>query len=90
MKELTEIGTRVNNAIEAVWKTGLSVKEIERLEEYLGQQEAILPLTDPIFIIQKNGFKLIDQAKKRIELLKPIIQLKENQNETKTKLTHNE
>ena len=78
MIELTTIGDKVNNAIEAVWKSGLNIEELEKLEEYIAKQEAILPLTDPIFI-QRDGFKLLDRAKERIRLLKPIVQLEEKE-----------
>lgn len=81
-KKLTKIGLKVNNAIEAVWKTGLTIKEIEQLEAYMAHQETILPLVDPTFIVQ-HGFKLFDQARDRIKLLKPIIELQQKEKEGK-------
>ena len=80
MKELTEIGEKVNDSINAVWKLGLNIEELGKLEEYINYQETMLPLVDPSFI-QQGGFKLLDQAKKRIELLKPIILLKQEEAE---------
>lgn len=79
-KKLTKIGLKVNNAIEAVWKTRLTIKEIEELEAYMAHQETILPLVDPTFIVQ-HGFKLFNQAKERIKLLKPIIELQQKEKE---------
>ena len=76
MSQLLEIGFKINKAIEAVWKSGLTIEEIERLETYINQQEVLTPLLNPNFVV-KLGFKIFDQAKERIKLLKPIIQLKE-------------
>lgn len=78
--KLTKIGVKVNDAIQAVWKLGLTVKELEELEAYMAHQETILPLVDPTFIVQ-HGFKLFDQAEERIKLLKPIIQLQQKEKE---------
>ena len=78
MTELTGIGEKVNNAIEAVWKSGLTAKELEIFEAYINHQETIVPLLNPNFI-QKHGFKLFNRAKERIKLLKPIIKLKETE-----------
>lgn len=78
MGELTGIGKKVNNAIEAVWKSGLSIKEVEKFEDYITHQETILPITEPTLVL--NGvFKILDRAKERLKLLKPIIQLKEKE-----------
>lgn len=79
-KKLTAIGVKVNDAIEAAWKTGLTVKELEELEAYMTHQETILPLVDPTFIVQ-HGFKLFDQARERIKLLRPIIELQQKEEE---------
>ena len=76
LKELGKIGDKVNKAMEVVWAVGLTIKELDALEEYIRHQETLAPLLNPGFV-QKNGFKLIDEAKKRIELLKPIVGLKE-------------
>lgn len=80
MKDLVKIGVKINDSIEAVWKIGLTTEEIESLEDYMRQQETILPLINPNFI-QQAGFKLFDQAKERIKLLKPIIELKQIEKE---------
>lgn len=74
-KGLIEIGKKINDSIEAVWKSELTVDELDAFEEYIRQQETVAPLLNPNFI-QRHGFKLFDEAKKRIELLKPIIRLK--------------
>ena len=76
MSQMVEIGTKMNRAIQAVWKSGLSIEELEIFEAYINHQETIMPLLNPNFI-QKHGFKLFDEAKERIKLLKPIIRLKE-------------
>jgi hypothetical protein len=76
--KLVKIGEKVNDAIEAVWELKLNIKEIEKLEEYIAEQETILPLTDPT-LMREDGFKLLNQAKERIELLKPIIELKQKE-----------
>ena len=76
MSELIEIGKKINDSILAVWNIGLTIEELEIFEAYIHKQEIVAPLLNPSFI-QKHGFKLLDGAKKRIELLKPIIQLKE-------------
>lgn len=76
--ELIEIGRKINNSIQAVWTLSPTIKEMEALETYMQQQETILPLLDPTFIAQ-HGFKIFDQAKERMELLKPILQLKEKE-----------
>ena len=76
MSELKRIGEKVNDAIEAVWAVELTLKELEELEAYIQHQETVTPLLNPGFI-QKHGFKLFDEAKNRIELLRPIIKLKE-------------
>ena len=76
--ELIEIGCKINLAIQSVWKLGPTIKEMEALELYMQQQETILPLLDPTFIAQ-YGFKLFEQAKERIDLLKPILELKEKE-----------
>ena len=75
-EELIKIGKKINDSIEAVWKSGLTIEELDIFEEHILHQETILPLLNPNFI-QRHGFKLFDEAKKRIELLKPIIRLKE-------------
>lgn len=76
MNELTEIGSKINEAIEAVWGSGLTLKELRAFESYVNHQETVTPLINPSFV-QKHGFKVFDEVKKRIELLKPIIRLKE-------------
>lgn len=76
--ELIEIGCKINLAIQSVWQLGPTLKEMEALELYMQQQETILPLLDPTFIAQ-HGFKLFDQATERINLLKPILALKEKE-----------
>ena len=76
--ELIKIGKKINDSIKAVWKSGLTIEEIDIFEEHIIHQETILPLLNPSFI-QGNGFKLFDEAKKRIELLRPIIRLKEEE-----------
>ncbi len=82
MKELAKIGEKINDSIEAVWKIGLTAEEVESLEDYIREQETILPLTDPT-LMRQDGFKLLDQAKERIKLLKPIIELKQIEEEGK-------
>ncbi len=76
--ELIGIGCKINLAIQSVWKLGPTIEEMGKLETYMNQQETILPLLDPTFIAQ-HGFKLFDQAKERIELLRPILKLKEKE-----------
>lgn len=76
MNELTVIGRQINHAIKAVWNSGLSVKDLEKFEEYINHQETLTPILNPNFI-QKNGFKIFDEAKERIRLLKPILELEE-------------
>jgi len=78
MSELTEIGIKINRAIQAVWKSELSIKELETFEAFINHQETIMPLLNPNFV-QKYGFKMFDEAKERIKLLKPIIKLKDSQ-----------
>lgn len=82
MTELIKIGVKVNYSIKAVWKQGLTIEELEKLEAYIQEQETILPLTDPI-LIRNGGFKFLDQAKERIKLLKPIIELEQKEKEGK-------
>ena len=82
MSELTVIGRQINHAIKAVWNSGLSVKDLEKFEEYINHQETLTPILNPNLII-KYGFSMFDQAKKRIELLKPILELEEQGNEPK-------
>lgn len=82
--KLIEIGAKVKDSIEAVWALGLSLEELETLEAFVDQQEALVPLLNPN-LIQKHGFKLFDQAKRRIELLKPILELQELEKEGKIK-----
>lgn len=76
MSELTVIGRQINHAIKSVWNCGLSVKDLEKFEEYILHQETITPILNPNFI-QEHGFKMFDQAKERIRLLKPILALEE-------------
>lgn len=73
--ELIGTGCKINLAIQSVWKLGPTIDEMEALETYMQQQETILPLLDPTFIAQ-HGFKMFNQAKERMELLRPIIKLK--------------
>lgn len=80
--ELLAIGYRIKEAIETVWKSGLSIEELEEFEEYINRQETVTPILNPNFI-QKHGFKIFDKSKERIELLKPIIKLKEKEEEGK-------
>jgi predicted RNA-binding protein with EMAP domain len=75
MSELIEIGLRINRAIQAVWKSGLSIEDLEEFEDYINHQETIMPLLNPSSF-QKHG-KLFNDAKERIELLKPILQMKQ-------------
>ncbi len=82
MKELVKIGVKINDSIQAVWEIGLTAKEMESLEDHIREQETILPLTDPT-LMRQSGFKLLDQAKERIKLLKPIIELKQKEKEAK-------
>lgn len=78
MSELTEIGIKINRAIQAVWKSELTVEELEEFEAFINHQETIMPLLNPNFV-QKHGFKMFNEAKERIKLLKPIIKLKDSQ-----------
>ena len=80
--ELIGIGCKINLAIQSVWKLGPSIEEMGKLETYMNHQETILPLLDPIFIAQ-HGFKLFDQARERIKLLRPIIELQQKEKEGK-------
>ena len=82
MSDLMDIGIRINKAIGAVWNSGLSIKELEEFEAYLNHQETIVPLVDPTFIV-KHGFKYFNQARERIKLLRPIIELQEKEREGK-------
>ena len=75
MIELLAIGIKINKAIEAIWKCGLSIEELEEFEDYINHQETIMPLLNPSSF-QKHG-KLFNDAKERIELLKPILQMKQ-------------
>lgn len=76
MSELMKIGIKINKAIEAVWGVELTLKELEIFENYINHQETITPLLNPNFILE-HGFSAFDEGKKRIELLRPIIKLKE-------------
>lgn len=76
MSELTAIGIKINAAIEAVRSSGLTVEELGIFEDYIRHQETCAPIVNPNLII-KYGFRMFDQAKKRIELLKPILELEE-------------
>ena len=76
MSELTVIGRQINHAIKAVWNSGLSIKDLEKFEEYIRQQETAAPLLNP-GLIAKHGFKMFDEAKTRIRLLKPILELED-------------
>ena len=78
MTDLMDIGIRINKSIADVWNSGLSIKELEEFEDYINRQETIAPILNPNFV-QKHGFKMFDKAKERIELLKPIIKLKEKE-----------
>jgi len=77
MLGLLEIGIKINNAIEAVWCSKLTIEELKRFEDYVRLQDTLTPLLDPT-LYQKHS-KDFDKAKKRIELLKPIIQLKKEE-----------
>ncbi len=76
MSELTVIGVKINVAIKAVKESGLTVKELEIFGDYILHQETLTPILNPNFIVN-HGFKMFDQAKKRIELLRPILELEE-------------
>ena len=76
--ELIGIGCKINLAIQSVWKLGPTIEEMGKLETYMQQQETILPLLDPTFIVQ-HGFKMFDQAKERMDLLKPVIKLEKKE-----------
>ncbi len=80
--ELIGIGCKINLAIQSVWKLGPTIEEMGKLETYMNQQETILPLLDPTFIAQ-HGFKMFDQAKERMDLLRPIIKLEQKEKEGK-------
>lgn len=74
--ELVEIGKKINKAIIAVKKIGLTKKEISKFEEFIIHQETIQPLIDPTNVHQT--FIMLDMARKRLVVLKPIINLKED------------
>lgn len=78
--ELIGIRCKINLAIQSVWKLGPTEAEMDALETYMRQQETILPLLDPTLIIQ-HGFKIFDQARERMKLLRPIIELEEKEKE---------
>lgn len=78
MSKLLEIGKKINTAIEGVWGSGLTLKELEEFEAYIQHQETVTPLLNPNFI-QKHGFTMFEEAKRRIELLRPIIKIKKNE-----------
>lgn len=80
MTDLVKIGAKINDSIKAVWAVGLSIEELEKLEAYINQQETLTPLLNPNFIVN-FGFKLFNQAKERIKLLKPIIELQQKEKE---------
>jgi len=81
-QELIGIGIKINDSIRAVWKLAPTEAEMETLETYMQQQETILPLLDPTFIA-RHGFKPFDQAKRRIKLLKLILELRKLEKEEK-------
>lgn len=76
MSELTAIGIKINAAIEGVRSSGLTVEELGIFEDYITHHETLTPILNPNFILE-HGFKMFDQAKKRIELLKPILELED-------------
>ena len=82
MTELEEIGAKINDAMKAVWSTGLKMKELEKLEALLNHIEKA-PASLNQFFQQIYGFQvtvaghlIFKQTKERIKLLKPIIRLK--------------
>ena len=80
--ELIETGCKINLAIQAVWKLAPTMAEMEVLETYIREQETILPLLDPTFIVQ-HGFSSLTQARRRVGLLKPIIELEQKEKKEK-------
>lgn len=75
IKKLIKIGQKIDSAIKAIKNVGLNEKEIEEFENYIRQQETISPLINPTNYREIS--KMLDLAKTRIELLKPIIELEE-------------
>ena len=73
--ELIEIGKKINKAIMAVKSVGLTPKEISEFEEFIVHQETIQPLMNPTSFNRTS--KMIDMAKERPKVLKPIINLEE-------------
>jgi len=75
MKELIEIGKKINKAIMAVKEVGLTQEEISKFAKFINHQETIQPLVDPTNFYKNS--KMFDMAKKKLEVLKPIINLEE-------------
>jgi len=75
IKELTKIGEKIDRAIKAVKEVELKKEELEKFENYIIEQETISPLVNPMKY--RKLFTMLDKAKVRINLLRPIIQLKD-------------
>lgn len=44
-------------------------KELNEFSQYLSRQETIGPMFNPTFFAHQGGFKMVDEAKKRCELI---------------------
>lgn len=73
IKELEEIGTKINDAYIAVLQH-ITPQELNKFEDYLSTQEAMVPLLDPTGYMGGKD-KMLTLCRQRVEKLKRFFEL---------------
>lgn len=71
-EELTQVGTRINDAYEFIQNT-LSQEDLEAFLAYCGNLEALGPLINPTAFLGTGAFGQIDKARDRARTLLEIV-----------------
>ena len=72
---LTDIGRRINECFVYV-KENISLEELAEFQEYISEQEALMPLLQPT-AWRNGGSKGLQLAGQRVKLLKNLLEAEE-------------
>jgi len=77
IEELTEIGIKIGSIISSlnllVKVSSISLEDLDAFRNYLERQDAVGPLLKPEFFAFEKGFKKVDQARTRVDLIEYIL-----------------
>ena len=76
---LADIGTRIDLCV-CVIHTSISLSELAEFEQYLTEQDTLMPLLQTTYYM-KGGDKQLDLARQRLNALKNLLEIKKQEHE---------